>query len=187
VPLRRGTLALAAAAGLAVLAGAFALFALDTDIVSRSAPDWTETAWPFPPDPFGRGKAFRCSPAGCGAEIRLYVRPKLGFCDCTTGVADDDDLDRMGDVYLVAAKATPLLSGRSVSVGPMRGRSRAYALVPHHAAGKTAISVAVNDRCDMIIATAVLPRDDAAAFERHVIAFLNSVSVLRWIEVTLGL
>ena len=185
--MQRRTLALAAAAGFAALAGAVALFALDTDMGSRTAPDWTETAWPFPPDPFGQGKAFRCSPAGCGTEIRLYVRSKLGFCDCTTGVADDDDLDRMGDVYLVAAEATPLLSGRPVSVGPMRGRTRAYALLPPGAAAKTAISVAVNDRCDMIVTTAVLPRDDASSFEGHVIAFLNSVSVLHWIEVTLGL
>ena len=84
-------------------------------------------AWPFPIDQWGKGKAFRCKAADCGAEVNIYLRAKLGFCNCTTGVADDDDLDRMGDLDLVG-KASPLGAGRPVSIAWMKGRSRAYKL-----------------------------------------------------------
>jgi hypothetical protein len=53
--------------------------------------------------------------------------------------------------------------------------------------GKTALSVAFNDRCDMIVATAVLPHDRPAMIEPDVLAFLNGDTVLRWAEVALGL
>jgi hypothetical protein len=39
----------------------------------------------------------------------------------------------------------------------MKGRSRAYTLTADNPPGKTAISVAFNDRCDMMVATVVLP------------------------------
>jgi hypothetical protein len=186
---RPAALVLVAAAALAALVSAFALFALHTDsgLPDEVASAWTETAWPFGTDPFGRGKAYRCGRAHCGAEIRLYVRAKLGFCNCMIGVADDDDLDRMGDLYLVAEKATPLLPSRPIAIGPMRGRSRVYELGPNNPLGKTAISVGVSDRCDMIVATVVLPQDAAAEFERRAMAFLSSPTMLRWAEVTLGL
>jgi len=49
------------------------------------------------------------------------------------------------------------------------------------------LSVGFNDRCDAIIATAIVDRDKPAAFEQAVIAFLNSRPVMRWAEVALGL
>jgi hypothetical protein len=153
----------------------------ETDTATR--PAWSEVAWPFAADPFGRGKAYRCAAADCGAEVEIFLRAKLGFCDCTTGVADDDDLDRMGDLVLVG-EVSPLGAGRPVSVAWMKGRSRAYALNAHR---KTAISVVFNDRCDMIAATAVLGHDRPADTEPRVIEFLNSSTVLRWAEITLGL
>ena len=88
-------------------------------------PVWTETNWPFGPDPWGKGKAFHCKAADCGAEVQLYVRAKLGFCNCATGVADDGDLEQMGDLALIG-KVTPLGDGRQITVGPMKGRGRAY-------------------------------------------------------------
>jgi len=39
----------------------------------------------------------------------------------------------------------------------------------------------------MVVATAVMPHDRPAAIEPSVIAFLNSGTVLRWAEMTLGL
>jgi len=144
-------------------------------------PVWTETAWPFPIDQWGRGKAFRCKPADCGAEVNLYLRAKIGFCNCVTGVSDDAELERMSDFDLVG-EGTPLGAGRQIAVGRMQGRSRAYAL-----RNATAISVAFNDRCDMVVATAVASGDRPAAIEPGVIAFLNSQTVLRWAEITLGI
>ena len=69
----------------------------------------------------------------------------------------------------------------------MKGRSRAYALKGRNPLGKTMISVAFNDRCDMVVATAVLGSDRPAALEPGVIEFLNGKKVLHWAEVTIGL
>ena len=69
---------------------------------------WTEVKWPFPIDQWGTGRAFACKAADCGAELKLYLRAKLGACNCTTGVADDDDLDRMSDFNLVGGEVLPL-------------------------------------------------------------------------------
>jgi hypothetical protein len=35
-------------------------------------PVWTEAHWPFPVDPWGKGKAFRCKALDCGSEVHLY-------------------------------------------------------------------------------------------------------------------
>ena len=64
-------------------------------------PAWTEVKWPFPIDQWGTGRAFACKAADCGAEVSLYLRAKLGSCNCTTGIAEDADLDRMSDFDLV--------------------------------------------------------------------------------------
>jgi hypothetical protein len=150
-------------------------------------PVWTEGRWPFPPDPWGKGKAFRCAAADCGSEVELYLRAKLGFCNCTTGVADDNDLERMGDLDLVGGEAAALGPGRTVAVGSMQGRSRAYALTARDRRGRSVVAIAFNERCDMIAATAVLQDGRAAAIEPAIVAFLNSSTALRWAEDALGL
>lgn len=184
---RMAGIAVVAAALGSVLAVALAWFGLPQQAAATAtAPVWTEVAWPFPIDPWGKGKAFRCKAADCGTEVNIYLRAKMGFCNCTTGVADDDDLDRMGDLVLVG-EATPLGTGRPISIAWMKGRSRAYALNARNPPGKTAISVVFNERCDMIAATAVLGHDRPAATEPSVIEFLNGNTVMRWAETTLGL
>jgi hypothetical protein len=170
-----------------VLAAALAWFGLPQHAAATAtAPVWTEIAWPFPTDPWGKGKAFRCKTADCGAEVNIYLRAKIGFCNCTTGVADDEDLDRMGDLALVG-EVSPLGAGRPISIARMDGRSRTYVLNARNPLGKTAISVVFRERCDMIAATAVLGHDRPAAIEPSVIAFLNGSTVMRWAEITLGL
>ena len=85
----------------------------------RGQPAWTEVAWPFPIDQWGKGKAFRCKAADCGTEVNLYIRAKIGFCNCTTGVADDDELDRISDFDLLGDKhrRARRRAGRSRSPG----------------------------------------------------------------------
>jgi len=152
----------------------------------EARPVWTETDWPFGADPWGKGKAFRCRAADCGAEVKVYLRAKIGLCNCATGVADDDDVDRMGDLALVG-EASPLGTSRPIRIASMEGRSRAYTLNAGSPVGKTAISVIFRERCDMIAATAVLGNDRPAAIEPSVIEFLNGATVMRWAEITLGL
>ena len=62
---------------------------------------WTEVPWPFPIDQWGKGKAFQCKAATCGTEVTIYIRAKIGFCNCSTGVADDEELDRISDFDLL--------------------------------------------------------------------------------------
>jgi hypothetical protein len=75
--------------------------------------------------------------------------------------------------------------GQPIAVAWMKGRSRAFAV--DGAAAKSILSVGFNDRCDAIVATAVLGHVRPDAIEPAVLAFLNSRTVLRWAEVTLGL
>ena len=157
-------IAIIAASLVSVLAAALAWFGLPQRAAATvSGPAWTEVAWPFPIDQWGKGKAFRCKAADCGAEVNIYLRAKLGFCNCTTGVADDEDLDRMGDIVLVG-EASPLGAGRPISIARMKGRSRAYTLNARNPPGKKVISVVFNERCDMIAATAVLGHDRSAGY-----------------------
>jgi hypothetical protein len=185
--------ALALAAGIAVaIAGYFVLIvprpadkaAGDASVAGQV---WEEGKWPFPIDQWGTGRAFACKAADCGTEVKLYLRAKLGSCNCTTGVANDADLDRMSDFDLVGGEVSPLGAGQPIRVGWMKGRSRAYALTARDRPGKSAMSVAFNDRCDMIVATVVLPHDRPATIEPGVMDFLNSRLVLHWAEVALGI
>jgi hypothetical protein len=85
-------LTIVVALGLAgAAAGYFAILPLQpTDNAAATAawPVWTEAKWPFPIDQWGTGRAFNCKAADCGTEVKLYLRAKLGSCNCTTGVAD---------------------------------------------------------------------------------------------------
>ena len=176
-----------AAAFAAAIGGGFALFApadLQTPAASRR-PAWKEVAWPFAIDQWGEGRAFRCRAADCGAEVHLYVRPKAGFCNCSTGVADDEELDRVGDLELVGRESTALGPGRPIAVHWMNGRARTYAMRSGRAE-RAAVSIAFNDRCDVVVATLVAagqpdPHEDAA------LAFLRGDVVRRWMEKALGI
>jgi hypothetical protein len=188
---RVATVTAAVVVALAVATGAFAIFRSAVLSKVRDKPGdpsaWTEVAWPFPVDQWGSGKAFKCKPAGCdGADVNLYIRAKLGSCNCATGVASDEDLDRMSDFDLVSGEVSPLAPGRSVRIGEMNGRVRAYALTDP-GPGASLISVVFNDRCDMVVATVVLARDQPTTIERAVIEFLNSAPLLHWTELALGL
>ena len=150
----------------------------------RDRPVWTEAAWPFPIDQWGQGWAFQCKAADCGIELNLYVRPKIGFCNCQTGVADDEELDRVSDIDLVGSERSALGPGRPITVHWMKGRSRVYTVGATSA--KSVLSLAFNDRCDVIVAT-VIAGDEALNQEPAVLEFLNSDLMRHWAEVVLGL
>src|SRR6266511_1243136 len=78
-------------------------------------------------------------------------------------------------------------AGRSIAIAWMKGRSRAYTLNARNWLGRSAIAVVLNDRCDMIVATVVLPHDRPATIEPGVMEFLNSRTVLHWAELVLGI
>src|SRR5229473_1669121 len=191
--MRRTTvIAAAVGLGLGALVGASAFFAwplLGRGVVASppSHPKWAEVQWPHPTDEWGKGKAFRCDAADCGVEVNLYIRAKIGFCNCKTGVSDDDELDRLSDFRLMGETPSVLGPGHPINVAWMKGRSRAYAITDPYRGRNSALAVAFNDRCDAVVATAVVAQDRPAAIEPSVIAFLNSETIVHWAEVTLGL
>jgi hypothetical protein len=169
-------------------AGALALIrqapAPDRTAVKTAKPAWTEVQWPFPVDEWGQGKAFQCPAADCGVETNLYIRAKIGFCNCTTGVSDDEELDRLTDFRLMGDKLLAAGAGRPIQVAWMKGRSRAYLGSDR---GRSALAVAFNDRCDAIVATVVVANSRPPAIESGVLEFLNGQTIRRWAETTLGL
>jgi hypothetical protein len=192
-PMKRTTaIAAIVAFGLGGLAGAFAFFASaspdrDEAVAAPSHPVWAEMQWPFPIDEWGKGKAFRCKAADCGAEVNLYILAKIGFCNCTTGVSDDDELNRLSDFSLMGDKLSVLGPGRLIDVAWMKGRSRSYAVADRYQAGHSALTMAFNDHCDAIVTTVIVGHDHPAEIEPGVVEFLNGRTILRWAEVTLGL
>ena len=171
-----------------VTAGGVALVAARPPVPgSPTGPMWAEVAWPFAGDPWGPGRAFRCTASHCGSEVTVYLRAKAGLCDCTTGVADDEHLDRVGDVDLVGRESVARGPGEPITIHKMNGRRRAYTVASRGGPAVSVLSVAFNDRCDLVVATAASGRDTRPGQEAAVLDFLNGDVVLRWAERTLGL
>jgi hypothetical protein len=146
---------------------------------------WREISWPFPRDGWPAGRAFRCE--SCGGQlggVELYVRPKIGFCNCTTGVADDDEVDRVADLDLITPRFLAREPGRPVKVAGLTGRARAYDLSMR---GMThaAVGIALSQRCDLLVAVA---QGNVPAVELQRVAFdhLASRELRRWMMAALG-
>jgi hypothetical protein len=147
---------------------------------------FNQVKWPFLIDEWGTGRAYRCAPADCGTEIDLYLRAKVGFCNCATGVSDNDDLDRVSDLALFSDRFKGLTDGRPVDVGPMKGRSRLYHVAVPYAQPRDMLAIAFNDQCDVAVATVVAAPDRLTQAEQLALAFLNTDPVLRWAKAELG-
>jgi len=179
--------AIAIAAALGTVAAVNARPTLAQVGVAAHNPIWSEVKWPFANDLWGPGLAFRCRAVDCGSDVHLYLRAKLGFCNCMSAI-DDELVDKVGDVDLLGGKPGALGPGRPIDVRWMKGRSRGYRMeVPGATAARSALSIAFHDRCDLIVATAAVAGDQPDLPEAAVLAFLGSDRVLRWLEVTLGL
>jgi len=178
--------ALAFAAVLAVAAAGGGYAALRAAPPGPRGPAWSESAWSFAIDQWGRGRAFRCKAVDCGSDIDVYLRAKIGFCNCA-GDIDDEEVDRVADFDLVGGERAASGVGRPVAVHGMQGRSRRYVLRAHGAKWRSALAIAFHDRCDMVVATVAIAGEDAGRHEAAVLEFLKGEDVRRWTETTLGL
>jgi hypothetical protein len=140
---------------------------------------WQEIAWPFPRDGWPAGRAFRCAAEFCGDEIEVYVRPKIGFCNCDSGVADDDEVDRVADLDLISARFVPLEPGKVIRIADMPGRLRSYDLQMSDGARHAAVGMAVSRRCDLLVAVAQ-GNGTAPGVQRVALDFLASSDMARW-------
>jgi hypothetical protein len=146
---------------------------------------WREIAWPFPRDGWPAGRAFRCGGEACGENVELYVRPKIGFCNCDTGVADDDEVDRVADLDLMSEHFAPLEAGRVIRIADIPGRLRAYDLRMSDGSQHTAIGIAVSHRCDLLVAVAQ-GNGGARNVQRVALEFLGSNEMTRWMVSAMG-
>ncbi len=176
-----------AVAGVALMAGSVAVFGVRGPAATGPAtPVFTEIKWPFLLDAWGVGKAFACAPASCGVQVEVFIRPKIGFCNCSTGVSDEQELERVADTDLVSDNPQPLGAARPIKVAWMKGLSRSYWVSDRDATGRL-LSIAFNDECDAVVALATVGEGDPAALEPAVIAFLNTEPVVQWVKKELGL
>jgi hypothetical protein len=148
-------------------------------------PQWVEQQWPFPIDQWGSGRAFRCEAEACGAAVTLYLRPKVGFCNCAKGVYDNAELDRVDDMVLLGPEFSGLGDSRRISVGWMQGRSRVFSVSGPYQAPRAAAAIAFNDKCDVVVATVTADADLSRAAQQA-LTFLNSDPVLHWARAELG-
>jgi len=173
----------------ATLAVALVPWAARSDAtIAGQGPDatiFTETAWPFLLDQWGSGRAFRCKP--CGADLLLYLRAKVGFCNCSTGVADDLEIDRVADFDLFPGRVTPLAPGQPVTVAWMQGRARAFQVDGPPGAPRYLLTIALSNKCDGVIATVVSNEPVSPDFAQAALDQLASPPVLSWVASTTGL
>ena len=148
---------------------------------------WIETKWPFLMDQWGEGRSFQCKAADCGTELNLYIRAKIGFCSSTTGVADDNELERLSDFDFMKGQATALAGSHEIDIAGMKGRLRAYAISGPIFSQTYAVSVAFNSNSDALVATVTLKGGPPAAMEPVILEFLNGETIQRWVTRTLGL
>lgn len=162
--------------------------ALSGRVVTPGSPHaiWREVKWPFLLDEWGIGRAYRCAPADCGTEINLYLRAKVGFCNCSTGVSDNADLDRVSDLELFSEEFVGLTDGRAVNVGRLQGRSRLYHVNIPYAAARDMWAIGFNDQCDVAVATVLADSDRLGEAEGLALDFLSSDPVQRWARAELG-
>jgi hypothetical protein len=141
---------------------------------------WGEMSWPFLRDAWEPGRAFICISDECAGQT-VYIRPKIGFCNCTAGVSDDEEVDRVTDLDLIDPQFRPLGSGRQVEAAGMRGRARHYSVRLRDGSLRTAIAIALSRRCD-VVAAVVQSSSSAPIDERVALGLLSTGSVQTWVE-----
>jgi len=146
--------------------------------MAEYGPGWHQTAWPFPRDAFPPGRGWR------NGDMRVYVRPKLGFCgNCDTGVVDDYEVDRVTDVDLLDPDFIPVAEGSQLHITDLPGRGRIYKLKGKTKDGQPLLAegIAVSLKCDLVVAIVVGKVDDPAV-RKQAHQFLESNTVQVWVN-----
>lgn len=171
------------------LAGCLAgtLATASVQLAGAQGPSFAETQWRFAMDQWGLGRAFRCRSDACSGEVEIYLRAKVGFCNCATGVADDDEIDRVSDFELLGGRVTPVKAGEAVEIGSLKGRAREFVIESSYGVRRSMITIALAAKCDAVVATITSDRRLEPADMRAAMTFLRSDLVSRWVEASTGL
>ena len=168
-------------AAVALTPGAASISAQDLAKVGIQS-SWVEEKWPFPIDQWGIGQAFGCAAERCGRQLHLYLRAKIGFCRCATGVSNDNEIERVGDLELIGPDYQALASGHPVSAGIMTGRARLYAVAQPLQSALPVLTIALANKCDAIVATVITEPEAPSAVEAQALDFLRSTAVQHWVD-----
>ena len=158
--------------------------ALETS--SRPSRPWREIAWPYARDAWPKGKAFKCAGPACEGAPVLSVRVKRGFCDCTSGVRDDDEVDRVADIDLITQDFIATEPGGVISIAHFAGRMRSYEYGDERGETRTALGLALAHNCDLIAISVSSARTNVETLKEQVIARLQSQDILKWVNRQLG-
>jgi hypothetical protein len=169
-------------AAAALTLGAAGISGQDLAITDTQASPWVEEKWPFPIDQWGTGQAFGCVAEHCGRELHLYLRTKIGFCRCATGVSDDDEIERVGDLELIGPDYQALALGHPVTAGMMTGRARLYAVARPLQSALPVLTIALANKCDAIVATVMADPEAQSVAEGQALDFLRGAAVQHWVE-----
>jgi hypothetical protein len=185
--MRRWLAILIAALAFGAVSGVAAYHKVSAQEAHSPEAHWREIAWPYPRDAWPAGRAFRCDAESCGGAVEVYVRPKIGFCNCDTGVADDDEVDRVADLDLISERFEAREAGRVVQLADLSGRARNYELKMSDGSKHSAIGIALSHRCDLLVAVAQGEDEGAGAdLQRIIVAFLASDEMHHWMMASLG-
>ena len=141
---------------------------------------WRPVDWPLIKDQFDAGLALECLGSGCANFSAVTVRAKIGFCNCVSGVSDDDELERIGDAGAISEAYVPLGAGQETVVDGLKGRERLYRLNDQ----PVLLSLAYSHRCDAIAVTA--RGFEAGAAAQQVKQLLESRAVRDWVDARLN-
>jgi hypothetical protein len=184
---RRNAFCLGVVGLVCLLASAISIFTSEHAQSNPQIPVWSEVKWPFLLDQWGAGRAFRCAAEQCGSEVHVYLRAKIGFCRCATGVSDDDEIDRVSDVELIGDDYKPLASGQPITAGILVGRARLFLVEQPYQSRVSVLAVALANKCDAIAAAIVAEPDIQTEQERAALEFLRSDTVQHWAQANTGL
>ncbi len=172
---------------LALLAGGAAgLFTPHWVLAPFSTPDWQEIAWPFARDAWPKGRAFRCTSSACGGRLEVYLRPKIGLCNCATGVSGDAEVDAVSDVDLMSDDFVPLSNGERVEFAGMKGISRPYQLKLAGGTERRAAGVALQHRCDLVAAASLGEAAGSPQANAAFSALIEQPGVMNWLLDQMG-
>jgi hypothetical protein len=168
------------AAALAIVAASVAVAHLGPlPSVANKAVAWTEADWKMPLDNWGQGHAWRATGPG-GTEILLYARTKTGFCNCFSGIADDTEIDRIGDVDLHGDNFIATAPGEPTSVGDLQGRKRSFRARNHWSGTRHVLSIVTATDCKAVVATLVSNEVIPPEAEASAVALLTGDTFRRW-------
>lgn len=139
------------------------------------APPWVETEWTMPLDNWGQGRAWRSA-----GGVTLLARTKTGFCNCFAGIANDDEIDRIGDVDLHGDSFVPASAGTETTVGSLPGRKRLFQASTRFGGTRHVLSIVAARDCKAVVATLVSDGVPGPAVEAAAVELLRGESFRRW-------